>query len=109
MNEQDITVRLQLTACKCSELTNTFVNNLKYGRKCAQTEWKNLILLNAYISLLEDYDVDSDTNCITEDQLNIMLDNISILTKICFKPEGFNYYSTLPSSQFDSSFDESFN
>lgn len=94
MNQQDLTVRLQLTSCKCSELTNSFVNNLKWGKKCAKTEWKELILLNAYISLLEDYNIDDETNnCITEDELSIIVDNISKLTKICFKPEGYNYSS----------------
>lgn len=92
MNQQDIDVRLQLTSCKTSVLTNTFVNNLKWGKKCAKTEWKELIILNAYISLLEDYNVDNtDSNCITEDQLDIILDNISKLTSICFKPEGYTY------------------
>lgn len=93
MTKQDITVRLQLTACKCHELTNTFVNDLKYGRKCADNEWKDIIILNAYIKLLENYDLAAIDNCITKDQLNIMLDKISKLTKICFKPKNFSYSS----------------
>ncbi len=104
---QDLLIRLQLTGQKYSELTNTFVNDLKWGKKCAKTEWKNLIILDVYISLLEDYNIDG-VNCITEDQLITVFDNISTLTKLCFKPFNYTYSQDNINRQFDDSFSDSF-
>ena len=109
LSQQDLDVRLQLIGCEYGTLTTTFANNLKWGRKCAKKDWKNLILLSVYISLLEDYHVGLTTNCITETQLQTMLDKISKLTKICFRPIGFTYFdSAEDTGQFDDSFDDSF-
>lgn len=91
ITEQDILVRLQLTSCKIGTLSNTYVNNLKWGRKEAKISWKELILLDVYLKLIEKYDLTSDNNCITEDELTSLFDKISTLTKLCFKPYGFSY------------------
>jgi hypothetical protein len=53
ISQQDLTVRLQLTSCAYSKLANEFADNLKYGRKCAIDNEKTLLLLNAYIELIE--------------------------------------------------------
>lgn len=55
ISQQDLTVRLQLASCAYSELANSFANNLKYGRKCSIDNEKTLLLLNAYIELIECY------------------------------------------------------
>lgn len=94
MNNTDLLVRLQLTGCAYSDLTNTFANDLKWGNKKSKTEWKKLILLNAYISIIEDYHTSSTINCVTEDELKSIFDKVSTLTKICFKPYGFTYINT---------------
>tara|TARA_R110000868_G_scaffold63178_2_gene190413 strand:- start:1101 stop:1391 length:291 start_codon:yes stop_codon:yes gene_type:complete len=91
ISQTDLIVRLQLLGCKYGELSSTFANNLKFGRKCAKTEWKKLILLGVYISILEDYHINDTVNCLTELQLSKMLEKASKLTDICFKPYGFNY------------------
>ena len=57
ISQQDLDVRLQLTGCKFSQLTNEFADNLKYGRKCIVENQRNLVLLNAYLELLECYKV----------------------------------------------------
>lgn len=108
ISQTDLIVRLQLLGCEYSELTSIFANNLKWGRKCANTEWKNLTLLGVYISFLEDYHIDDDVNCITEAQLLTMLDQASKLTKICFKPYGFNYTTPTDFRSFNDAFDDSF-
>jgi hypothetical protein len=59
ISQQDINVRLQLTGCAYSKLANEFANNLKYGRKCSIDNEKTLLLLNAYIELIECYKLDS--------------------------------------------------
>lgn len=55
LNLTDLLVRLQLSGCKYGELANRFADDLKYGKKCAHTNMRNLLLLNAYIELLECY------------------------------------------------------
>ncbi len=107
-NLVDLTTRLQLLGQKYADLTNTFCNNLKWGKQCAKAEWKELILLSVYIELLEKYDLDSDNNCITEDQLDTLFDVVSKLIKVTFKPASFSYTTPPESSQFDDSFDGSF-
>jgi len=57
ISQQDLDVRMQLTGCKFGQLTNEFADNLKYGRKCIVENQKNLVLLNAYLELLECYKV----------------------------------------------------
>jgi hypothetical protein len=108
ITQQDLTVRLQLLGCSYGELTSTFANNLKWGKKCAKTEWKNLILLGVYISILEDYHVDDEVNCLTENQLSTMLNKASKLTDICFKPYNFTYTPATDLRSFNDSFDDSF-
>lgn len=108
MTQQDLDVRLQLIGQKYSGLANIFANDLKWGRKNAKHEWKELILLDVYISILENYDINSSSNCFTEDELLLIFDKISKLTKICFKPLGFTYSSAEEIGQFDDSFDDSF-
>lgn len=66
ISQQDLDVRLQLTGCKFSQLTNEFADNLKYGRKCIVENQRNLVLLNAYLELLECYKV----KLIIEEQLS---------------------------------------
>jgi hypothetical protein len=58
VSQQDLNVRLQLTGCAYSKLANEFANNLKYGRKCAIDNEKTLLLLNAYIELMECYQLE---------------------------------------------------
>ena len=87
----DITVRMQLAGEAYSELVNEYANDLKWGRKC--NKFEDIFFLNAYIELLECYDVDSENNCITEDQLTQVFNNIQKLTHLTFKPYGFSYQS----------------
>lgn len=57
ISQQDLDVRLQLTGCKYGELANRYANDLKYGKKCANTNGRNLALLNAYLELMGCYKV----------------------------------------------------
>jgi len=59
ITQQDLNVRLQLTGCAYSKLANEFADNLKYGRKCSIDNEKTLLLLNAYIELIECYKLDT--------------------------------------------------
>lgn len=56
----DITVRRQLAGCEYGELALELANDLRYGRKCATKHLNNLLLLNAYIELLELYTPEYD-------------------------------------------------
>lgn len=107
MTQQDIIIRLQLIGQQYSILANTFANNLKWGRKNIIKEYKLLIILSSYITLLEDYTVNG-VNCITPLQLETLFSNTSKLTKICFLPYGYTYSQNNIRRQFDDSFDLSF-
>lgn len=73
ISQQDLDVRMQLTGCKFGQLTNEFADNLKYGRKCIVENQRNLVLLNAYLELLECYKV----TLIIEEQLSTGSINLS--------------------------------
>lgn len=91
MNSTDLLVRLQLMGCKYGELLNDYVNGLKYGKKnLTCLKWK-LLLLNVYIEIVECYDLNSENNCFTEDELKQLFDDVSSLTGLCFQPYGYSY------------------
>lgn len=98
LNQTDLSVRLQLLGCKYSELANTYADNLKYGQKCANSNLKNLLLLNSLIEILECYTIPYyidniliDRNCFTSEQIESLLDKISKLINQQFQPLGFEY------------------
>lgn len=86
LNQTDIDVRLQLTGCEFSELANTFANDLKYGRKCATTNQRNLLLLNAYIELIECLNVETLAvgsvfiqSLVLNDVTDLLINGVSII------------------------------
>ena len=90
-NETDLLVRIQLSICKYAELANAYSNNLKYGIKCCDSNLNKLLLLNGYINILKNYKPNSSNNCLTENEVQIISDNISKLTGLCFQPINFEY------------------
>ena len=91
MNETDLIVRLQLIGCKYGSMFNTQVNDLKWGRKCAKKNLWNLFILNMYLEILECHELDNDDSCFTQAQIDVIFDNISLITGLCFKPYGYTY------------------
>lgn len=90
-NQTDLNVRLQISSCKYAEIASAYANNLKYGIPCSRANLNKLILLNGYIDLLENYQVGSDKNCITEKEAQEIADKISKLICVCFQYIGFPY------------------
>lgn len=91
MNSTDFLVRMQLIGCKYGTLANTWVNDLKFGRKCAIKNKWNLFLLNMYLEILECHELNNEDSCFTDDEIKDIFDNISELTGLCFQPYGFTY------------------
>lgn len=60
LNQTDLDVRNQLTACKFSILSKKFADDLKYGRSCTVKDRENLLLLNIYLEILQCYRVLTD-------------------------------------------------
>ena len=98
ITQQDINVRLQLSGCAFSDLALRFNNDLRYGRKCVTKNRIDLMLLNIYIEMLECYNIDSTSNCLTEDEIQLVIEKISTLTGVCFMPIGFTYTANTLSS-----------
>lgn len=93
INSTDLVIRLQLSGCKYGELALEYINDLKYGRKCATKHQWELFLLNVYLEILECHDLDSENTCFTEDEIKEIFNKISKLTDICFRPLGYTYRS----------------
>lgn len=100
LNQTDIDVRLQLAGCAYSELSARFNDDLRYGRKCVTKNRIDLMLLNVYLEMLECYDITSEDNCLTEDEIQLIIEKISSLTGICFMPIGFTYEGIIESKYF---------
>jgi len=90
-NSTDLLVRLQLAGCKYGDLALEYVNDLKFGRKCATKHQWELFLLNVYLEILECHEIDNENSCFTDEEIQSIFNKISELTDICFKPIGFSY------------------
>jgi hypothetical protein len=97
LNKIDLSVRLQLSGAKYSEILYKYVNALRYGKKDVALK-KKLLLLDMYIELLLSHstsDCDDTTfNCLTEEQAQTVCDKITKLTGLIFQPIGYNYIGT---------------
>ncbi len=91
INSTDLIVRLQLSGCKYGVLAKEYINDLKYGRKCATKHQWELFLLNVYLEILECHDLDNENSCFTDEEIQNIFDKISTLTGICFRPLGYSY------------------
>ena len=91
LNQNDINVRLQLACCKYAELANAYANNLKYGIKTCKDNINKLLLINGYIEILKKYKTGSDTNCVTEVEIQLICDRLAKLLDLCFKYINFPY------------------
>jgi len=99
INSVDKTVILQLSGCAYSSLSDSFADSLKYGRNTQNAYRDKLFLLNAYIEILQCYQplvdglVTEDDNCVTETEMQEIIENISKLTGVCFPVLGTSYTS----------------
>lgn len=91
MTQQDLDVRIWMTKQAYAEMSDTYNSNLKYGRKCSNIDVETLIILCAYIELLECFNLLKTNNCVTEDELKIIIDNISLITGLIFPPYDFTF------------------
>lgn len=91
LNETDYIVRLQLAACCIGTLTNELVNKVKIGAEDVDCKMLQLKILQNMLKYIKCYDLESETNCITECELLKMFDYISTKCKTCFQYPGFNY------------------
>ena len=92
LNQTDINVRLQLSGQAYSEMGKQLSDDFRYGRNCSVKHLNNLALLNVYIEILEQYQVGTDIKqCFTEQEIQKVCDNISMLTGICFQPINYTY------------------
>lgn len=94
LTQLDINVYLQLSNCCFSSQSAEFTKDLKWGRKCSEQTRMSLMLLSILIEILNCYRVGEDDNCYTEEEIQVLVQNIGNLTGICFKPPGYAY--TIP-------------
>ena len=91
INQTDLDVRMQLTGCKFGEMVSNYVNKLKNGSNCTFKDKVNLFLIGSYLEIASGYDVNSENNCYSEDELKELWEQVSIITGLCFEPYGYSY------------------
>lgn len=83
MTATNLNIVLTNAVC-CSSAQAVKVSKLlSNGSLCAKAEVIKLKLLNDYIEALKCYDPDTTTNCLTEDNFNILVDNLMRICDIC--------------------------
>ena len=97
LSQLDLDVRLQLSGIAYSDLMSKYIDSLRLGKKDYLLLQSKLLALNIYIEILLGYSVstcsvdNTDYNCVTEEEAQLIFDKISKLTNICFQPIGFVY------------------
>lgn len=91
LNETDFKVRLQKTQCCIGVLTNELVNKIKIGSSDIECKLIQLKILQNMLKYIKCYDLESETNCITECELLKIFDYISSKCETCFQYPGFKY------------------
>jgi hypothetical protein len=91
----DLDVRLFLVKESYVNIIDDYINSLKFGKQNVKNIRNKLILIDVYITLLNNYNFSNNDsnliNCISEDKLKLVFDKLSSLTGICFQPIGYKY------------------
>ena len=94
-NRDDLTARLNNTACWTHERALTLSNHLKYTGRIDNCAEANLALVGAYLEVMECYtpitSATDTTNCMSEAEAENIFNNISKLTGLCFVPKNTTY------------------
>ena len=94
-NRNDLTARLNKTACWVHDRALMLSKSLKYSGRIDNCKLQNLSLVVAYLEVLECYTPmtvsTDDFNCITETEAENIFENISKLTGLCFVPKNTVY------------------
>lgn len=96
LNAQDLLVRIELIEEYLSGYGNTVAKQYLYGQSNALCNFKKLALITNYLEVILCYqpitgDVTEADNCITEEQLQLILDQISLMSQISFASPGTTY------------------
>lgn len=91
INSTDKQTILQLSGCAYSNLSNKLSDSLLYGRNTSKEYIQKLFLLNAYLEILQCYQIGQADNCLSETEIQDLIQNISTLSNICFAPLGTTY------------------
>ena len=94
-NRDDLTARLNKTACWAHNRALTLSKHLKYEGRIDDCAEANLSLVVAYLEVMECYtpitSSSDDFNCLTEAEAEQIFENISKLTGLCFVPKNTAY------------------
>lgn len=94
-NRNDLTARLNKTACWAHDRALSLSKHLKYEGRMDNCSLADLSLVVAYLEVIECYTPmtvsTDDYNCITEAELENIFENISSITGLCFVPKNTDY------------------
>ncbi len=106
LSVQDLTVRIKLIETYIATQGNTVAQEFQYGLKSANKNFKSLALIDGYLQVLQNYNVlgatdpntnkvfDSTDNCLTEIQIQSILEDISERTGLIFASLGTSYLTS---------------
>jgi len=94
-NRDDLTARLNKTACWVYERATALSRHLKYEGRIDNCAEANLSLVVAYLEAMECYtpitSSTDDVNCLTEAEAEQIFENIIKITGLCFVPKNVTY------------------
>lgn len=83
MTSTNLNIILTNAVCCSSEQAVKVSKLLTSGSLCAKAEVIKLKLLNDYIEVLKCYNVDSENNCLSEEDFDIIVNNLMRVCDIC--------------------------
>ena len=89
---EDHTNRLQLLICCIADKGSKLSDKLKISTDCC-CDINIFELLTMYWSVLVCYNPDVTTNCLTQEEVDSIWDDISCRCGLCFNPYGTDYSS----------------
>lgn len=96
LTQTDLNVRLQLIQYNIGLSINTLLNKIKIGEKDVYCKLVQLQTIQKMLNYIKCYDVITDplaenNNCLTELELQTVIEYISVKLKIGFQFPGFTY------------------
>ena len=90
ITQDNINFRLTHLQCCIGKLGEDITNSISIGN-CYLDKLNKLKILVGYFDALNCYDIESENNCLTEDQILEMFERVSKYYNICFPNQEYNY------------------
>jgi hypothetical protein len=84
MTQAQLKLKILRLQCCSGNMSNEIATLMINGDKSCKSKIDRLLILNDYIDLLLKYDLTTDAiNCLTEDEFTNILNNATVICKLC--------------------------